>query len=174
MDVNYFGALWTSRAVLPGMRRRRSGRILQVSSIGGLVAYPALGICQASKWALEAMSQSLAAEVAAYDIHVTLIEPIMFPTELATASPQSTPDPAYAHAREALYAGAAGSGFVPGDPAAAARAVLALADAPNPPLRVLFGINGLDALRTEYAARLAGLEEWDHISRLAQGNPAGK
>ncbi|GAA4995768.1 SDR family NAD(P)-dependent oxidoreductase [Actinopolymorpha pittospori] len=169
MDVNYFGALWTTRAVLPGMRRRRHGRIMQVSSIGGLVAYPTLGIYQASKWALEAMSQSLAAEVAAYGIHVTLIEPIMFPTGLAAASPQSTPDPAYADAREALYAGAAG--FLPGDPAATAQAILALADTPNPPLRVLFGTNGLDALRTEYAGRLAGLEEWDYISRLAQGNP---
>ncbi|GAA5186522.1 SDR family oxidoreductase [Rugosimonospora acidiphila] len=172
MDVNYFGSLWTTKAVLPGMRQRRQGRIMQVSSLGGLVAYPALGIYQASKWALEAMSQSLAAEVAAYDIHVTLIEPIMFPTGLAAASPQSTPDPAYAHAREALYAGAAG--FVPGDPAATAQAILALADAPNPPLRVLFGINGLEALRTEYAGRLAGLEKWEHLSRLAQGNPAQK
>ncbi|WP_436532690.1 SDR family NAD(P)-dependent oxidoreductase [Actinoplanes sp. HUAS TT8] len=174
MDVNYFGALWTTRAVLPGMRERRSGRILQVSSIGGLLAYPALGIYQASKWALEAMSQSLAAEVAAHGIHVTLIEPIMFPTGLAATSPQSTPISAYGHAREALYTGATASGFVPGDPAATARAILALADAPNPPLRVLFGTNGLDAVRTEYAARLAGLQEWDHISRLAQGNQAGR
>ncbi|MEA5362375.1 SDR family NAD(P)-dependent oxidoreductase [Amycolatopsis sp., V23-08] len=171
MDVNYFGALWTTRAALPGMRARRSGRILQVSSIGGLVAYPALGIYQASKWALEAMSQSLAAEVAAYGIHVTLIEPIMFPTGLAAASPQAEPNPAYAHAREALYAGA--SGFVPGDLAATSAALLAVADAPNPPLRVLFGTGGLDALRTEFAGRLAGLQEWDHVSRLAQGNPAG-
>jgi NAD(P)-dependent dehydrogenase (short-subunit alcohol dehydrogenase family) len=172
MDVNYFGALWTTRAVLPGMRKRRSGRIMQVSSIGGLVAYPALGIYQASKWALEAMTQSLAAEVAAYGIHVTLIEPIMFPTGLAAASPQADPQPAYAHAREALYAGATASGLTPGDPAATAAAVLALADSPNPPLRVLFGANGLGVLRTEYASRLAGLEEWDHLSRLAHGSPA--
>ncbi|MFJ7213465.1 SDR family NAD(P)-dependent oxidoreductase [Amycolatopsis sp. NPDC098790] len=173
MDVNYFGALWTTRAVLPGMRERRSGRILQVSSIGGLVAYPALGIYQATKWALEAMSQSLAAEVEAYGIHVTLIEPIMFPTGLAEASPQSQPNPAYAHAREALFAGS-GSGFAPGDPAATSAALLAVADAPNPPLRVLFGTGGLDALRTEFAGRLAGLEQWDHLSRLAQGSTTGK
>ncbi|MFI7388408.1 SDR family NAD(P)-dependent oxidoreductase [Streptomyces sp. NPDC049813] len=174
MDVNYFGSLWTTRAVLPGMRERRSGRILQVSSFGGLVAYPALGIYQASKWALEAMSQSLAAEVGAYGIHVTLIEPIMFPTGLAEGSPRSQPDPAYDHARQALYTGASESGFVPGDPAATSAALLAVADAPNPPPRVLFGTGGLDALRTEYAGRLAGLEEWDHISRLAQGNPVRK
>ncbi|QFZ72022.1 SDR family NAD(P)-dependent oxidoreductase [Streptomyces fagopyri] len=174
IDVNYFGALWTTRAVLPGMRERRAGHIMQVSSIGGLVAYPSLGIYQSSKWALEAMSQSLAAEVAAYGIHVTLIEPIMFPTDLASASPQARQDPAYRHAREALYAGAQAGGFVPGDPAATADAVLALADAPTPPLRVVFGTGGVDALRTEFAGRLAALEEWDHLSRLAQGDPDGE
>ncbi|MEV6367158.1 SDR family NAD(P)-dependent oxidoreductase [Micromonospora musae] len=169
MDVNYFGTLWTTRAVLPGMRRRRRGHIMQVSSLGGLIAYPTMGIYQATKWAIEAMSQSLAAEVAAYDIHVTLIEPIMFPTGLAANSPQATSTPTYTHAREALYAESAG--FTAGDPAATGQAILALADTPNPPLRVLFGTNGLDVLRTEYAGRLAGLEKWDHISRLAQGNP---
>ncbi|MEV6373263.1 SDR family NAD(P)-dependent oxidoreductase [Micromonospora musae] len=169
MDVNYFGTLWTTRAVLPGMRRRRRGHIMQVSSLGGLIAYPTMGIYNATKWAIEAMSQSLAAEVAAYDIHVTLIEPINFPTGLAANSPQSTPTPTYTHAREALYAESAG--FDAGDPAATAQAILALADTPNPPLRVLFGTNGLEVLRTEYAGRLAGLEKWDHISRLAQGNP---
>ncbi|REE65901.1 NADP-dependent 3-hydroxy acid dehydrogenase YdfG [Streptomyces sp. 3212.3] len=173
MDVNYFGALWATRAVLPGMRQRRAGRILQVSSFGGLVAYPALGIYQASKWALEAMSESLAAEVAAYGIHVTLIEPIMFPTGLAAASPQARQDPAYAYARQALYAGAAASGLTPGDPAATAEALLALAETPEPPMRVLFGTGGLEALRTEYSGRLAGLEQWDHVARLAQGKPSG-
>ncbi|MFI8184664.1 SDR family NAD(P)-dependent oxidoreductase [Actinacidiphila glaucinigra] len=173
MDVNYFGSLWAARAVLPGMRERRAGRILQVSSLGGLVAYPALGIYQASKWALEAMSESLAAEVAAYGIHVTLIEPVMFPTGLAATSPQARQDPAYAHARQALFAGAEAGGFTPGDPAATAEALLALVETPEPPVRVLFGTGGLEALRTEYAGRLAGLEQWDHVSRLAQGKPSG-
>ncbi|NMO51454.1 SDR family NAD(P)-dependent oxidoreductase [Actinoplanes sp. TBRC 11911] len=172
MDVNFFGALWTTRAVLPGMRRRRRGRIMQVSGFDGLIAYPTMGIYHASKWALEAMSQSLAAEVIAHGIHVTLIEPIAFPTELGTNSPHVTPEPAYTHAREACKMTKASVGFTPGDPAATARAILAIADTPDPPLRVLFGINGLDALRTEYAGRLAGLERWDHISRFAQGNPA--
>ncbi|WP_394619191.1 SDR family NAD(P)-dependent oxidoreductase [Lentzea sp. JNUCC 0626] len=170
MEVNYLGALWTTRAVLPGMRARRSGRILQVSSLGGLLAYPALGIYQASKWALEAVSESLAAEVAAYGIHVTLIEPVMFPTTLMTQSPQSAKDPAYAHAHEALYAGAASSGFSPGNPATTADALFALVDAPEPPIRALFGTGGLEAVRTEYAGRLASLENWDHVARLAQGH----
>nr|WP_062343072.1 SDR family NAD(P)-dependent oxidoreductase [Herbidospora sakaeratensis] len=173
MDVNYLGALWATRAVLPGMRERRAGRILQVSSLGGLIAYPALGIYQASKWALEAMSEALAAEVAAYGIHVTLIEPVVFPTDLAAASPQVRQDPAYAHAHQALWAGAEVSGFTPGDPAATAEAFLAIADSPEPPIRVMFGTGGLEAVRTEYAGRLAELEQWDHIARLAQGKPNG-
>ncbi|MFJ9759828.1 hypothetical protein [Streptomyces sp. NPDC101149] len=119
------------------------------------------------------MSESLAAEVAAYGIHVTLIEPVMFPTGLAAASPQARQDPAYAHARQALYAGAGAGGFTPGDPAATAEALFALAETPEPPMRVLFGTGGLEALRTEYSGRLAGLEQWDHVARLAQGNPSG-
>ncbi|WP_239154650.1 SDR family NAD(P)-dependent oxidoreductase [Amycolatopsis sp. FDAARGOS 1241] len=132
MDVNYFGALWATRVVLPGMRERRAGRILQVSSLGGLVAYPALGIFQASKWALEAMSESRAAEVAAYGIHVPLIEPVMFTTGRAAASPQARQQPAYAHARQALYADAGAGGLTPGDPAATAEALLALVETPEP------------------------------------------
>lgn len=173
MEVNYFGALWATRAVLPGMRERRAGRILQVSSLGGLVAYPALGVYQASKWALEAMNEALAAEVAAHGVHVTLIEPVMFPTDLAAASPQAPRDPAYAHAHQALWAGAEADGFTPGDPAATAEALLAIADAPEPPLRVLFGNGGLEAVRTAYAGRLAELGRWDHVARLAQGEPGG-
>ncbi|MEV6288596.1 SDR family NAD(P)-dependent oxidoreductase [Kribbella sp. NPDC051770] len=172
MDVNYFGALWTTRAVLPGMRERRSGHILQVTSLGGLVAYPALGLYHATKWALEAMSQSLAAEVAAHGIHVTLIEPVMFPTGLASSSPQTEADPAYTHARQSLYSGAQATGLTPGDPTATAEALFAITDTPEPPLRALFGTGGLEAVRTEYAGRLASLEQWDHVARLAQGNPA--
>ncbi|GHH88713.1 short-chain dehydrogenase/reductase [Streptomyces sulfonofaciens] len=172
MDVNFFGTLWTTRAVLPGMRERGGGRIMQVSSFGGLMAFPTMGLYQASKRALEAMSQSLAAEDAGHGIHVTLIEPLMFPTGLAAASPRSRQDPAYAPVREALEAGMRSSDFRPGDPAATAAALLALADTPEPPLRVLFGAGGLPVLRAEYEDRLAALEEWDHLSRLAQGSRA--
>ncbi|WP_326834216.1 SDR family NAD(P)-dependent oxidoreductase [Amycolatopsis rhabdoformis] len=170
MDTNYFGALWTTRAVLPGMRARGGGRILQVSSLGGVVAYPALGIYHASKWALEAVSQSLAAEVAPFGIHVTLIEPIVFQTGLTANSPQTSPDDTYAHARKALYGGAAH--IVPGDLEASGRALLELADTPEPPLRVLFGVGGLEELREEYARRLDGWEQWDRLSRTAHGSAA--
>ncbi|GIG77326.1 short-chain dehydrogenase/reductase [Planotetraspora kaengkrachanensis] len=167
MDTNFFGALWMTRAVLPGMRERRAGRILQVSSIGGVVAYPALGLYHASKWALEAFSQSLAAEVAAYGIHVTLIEPIMFPTGLFATSPQVDPTPAYEHARKALFE--RDTEMRPGDVAATGRALLELADAPEPPLRALFGAGGLDELHQEYAKRLEEWQRWEGLSRTAQG-----
>ncbi|MEV0067465.1 SDR family NAD(P)-dependent oxidoreductase [Amycolatopsis sp. NPDC050768] len=171
METNYFGAMWTTRAVLPGMRARGGGRILQVSSLGGVVAYPALGLYHASKWALEAVNQSLAAEVAPYNIKVTLIEPIVFQTGLAANSPQTQPDDAYSHIREAHDDRA--THFVPGDIEATGQAVLELADAEEPPLRVLFGTGGLDLVRAEYARRLEGWEKWDGLSRAAHGSAAG-
>lgn len=169
MEVNYFGALYATQAVLPHMRKRRSGRIIQVSSMGGVVALPTMGSYHATKWALEALSQALAGEVSEYGVHVTLVEPLAFPSELGTFAPQM---PEYDHARMAVLAGFEGTGIAPGDPASAGRALLAISDAPHPPLRVLFGANGLELLRPEYASRIALWEEWDHISRVAQGDSA--
>ncbi|MGW4484404.1 SDR family NAD(P)-dependent oxidoreductase [Amycolatopsis sp. NPDC004368] len=170
METNYLGSMWTTRPVLPGMRARGGGRILQVSSLGGIVALPALGLYNASKWALEAASQSLSVEVAPHNIKVTLIEPIVFETGLGANSPQTEPHEAYAEARTALFSGAAH--IVPGKIEATGKAVLELVDAEEPPLRVLFGIGGLDEVRAEYARRLEGWEQWDHISRLAHGSTA--
>ena len=79
IETNVFGALWVTQAALPIMREQRSGHLLQVSSIGGVHAFPGLGLYHASKWALEGLSQALAAEVAAFGIHVTLIEPRVTP-----------------------------------------------------------------------------------------------
>jgi NAD(P)-dependent dehydrogenase (short-subunit alcohol dehydrogenase family) len=173
MEVNYFGALWTTRAVLPGMRERGRGHVMQVTSLGGVVAYPALGLYHASKWALEAVSESLAGEVAPFGIHVTMIEPIMFPTGLATQSPQTTPHPAYGHARELLYSESAAHDLEVGRPESTGDALLALADLAEPPLRVLFGINGVEAVRREYDKRLATWEAGQDLSRLAHGVRAG-
>ncbi|MGW2070320.1 SDR family NAD(P)-dependent oxidoreductase [Streptomyces sp. NPDC001953] len=166
MEVNYFGAFYTSQAVVPHMRNRRSGRIIQISSMGGVVALPTMGTYHATKWALEALSQALAAEVAEYGVHVTLVEPLMLPSELGNMAPQM---PEYDHARALVMAGFEGTGIAPGDPAAAGRAMLTLADDPNPPLRTLFGANGLPLIRPEYARRIALWEEWDHLAQLAQG-----
>ncbi|MFE0630643.1 SDR family NAD(P)-dependent oxidoreductase [Streptomyces sp. NPDC058864] len=168
-DVNFFGALWTTRAVLPGMRARGHGRIIQVSSYGGLVAYPTMGLYHSSKWALESMSQALAAEVAHQGILVTLVEPLTFATGLGATAPAVDPMPEYEPVREALMAGMKDAPFVTGDAATTADALLAIVDAPNPPLRVLFGTGGIEPLQEEYDRRISEFRAWDHIARLAQG-----
>src|ERR1700760_1115605 len=81
METNVFGALWITQAALPHLRKQKSGHILQVSSIGGISAFPGLGLYHASKWALEGFSQSLAGELAAFGVHVTLIEPGGYDTD---------------------------------------------------------------------------------------------
>ena len=81
IETNVFGALWVTQAALPYLRAQGSGHIIQVSSIGGIVAFPNVGIYHASKWALEGFSQSLAQEVAPFGVHVTLIEPAGFSTD---------------------------------------------------------------------------------------------
>ena len=83
IETNLFGALWITKAALPYMREQRSGHIIQVSSIGGVNAFPTLGMYHASKWGLEAFSQSLAAEVAGFGIKVTIIEPGGYSTDWA-------------------------------------------------------------------------------------------
>ena len=84
LETNFFGALWVTQAALPIMREQGSGHIIQVSSIGGISAFPIVGAYHASKWALEGLSQSLAQEVAPFGIHVTLIEPGGFSTDWAS------------------------------------------------------------------------------------------
>jgi NADP-dependent 3-hydroxy acid dehydrogenase YdfG len=82
MDVNVNGSIWMIQAVLPVMREQKSGHIIQVSSIGGLVSYPGIGMYHASKWAVEGICESLAQEVAHFNIHVTLVEPGGYATDL--------------------------------------------------------------------------------------------
>jgi len=97
LETNLFGALWVTQAALPILRAQGSGHIIQVSSIGGISAFPITGIYHASKWALEGFSQSLAREVAGFGIHVTLIEPGGFTTDWSGPS-SSTSEPIFARA----------------------------------------------------------------------------
>ena len=106
IETNLFGALWVTQAALPFLRAQRSGHIIQVSSIGGITAFPNVGIYHASKWALEGFSQSLAQEIEGFGIHVTLIEPGGFSTDWAgPSSKRSTPLPDYEEAHEAADEG---------------------------------------------------------------------
>ena len=101
IETNVFGALWVTQAALPYLREQGSGHILQVSSIGGISAFPNIGMYHASKWALEGMSQALAAEVADFGIKVTLIEPAGYSTDWSGSSARhAAADPAYDGVRE--------------------------------------------------------------------------
>ncbi|MDH2433701.1 SDR family NAD(P)-dependent oxidoreductase [Pokkaliibacter sp. MBI-7] len=166
-ETNFFGALWVTQAVLPLMRMQRSGHILQVSTIGGVTAFPLFGLYNASKWALEGMSQALAAEVREFGIKVTLIEPTAFATEWAgNSAVHATPRTEYDGVRQQVLG--MWSGQTPGQPEASAAAVLALVDAEQPPLRVFFG-DMLGMMQAEYGQRLHDWEQWQALAIAARG-----
>lgn len=173
IETNFFGALWVTQAVLPHMRAQRSGHILQVSSIGGVNAFPTVGLYHASKWGLEAFSQALAQEVADFGIKVTLIEPGGYATDWSGPSAKRAKEmPEYDAIRAARQA--ARASFTPGDPEASAAAVLKVVDAEDPPLRIFFGTTGLPMTKAEYARRIETWEAWNDVSVEAQGDWAAK
>jgi NAD(P)-dependent dehydrogenase (short-subunit alcohol dehydrogenase family) len=172
-DTNVFGALFVTQAALPYLREQGSGHILQVSSIGGISAFPNIGIYNASKWALEAFSQSLAAEVADFGIKVTLIEPAGYSTDWGGASAKhATADPAYdAYRAKAAELRKARQG-TQGDPVATRDAVLKVVDAENPPLRIFFGDGPLAIATKDYESRLAEWRAWEPVSVAAHAHQA--
>jgi len=171
METNFFGALWVTQAALPHLRAQKSGHIIQVSSIGGITAFPSLGLYHASKWALEGFSQSLAQEVRAFGIRVTLIEPGGFETDWAGSSAvHAEPLPAYDTMRKVVAAGRKAAIGKRGDPVATRRALLKIVDAERPPLRVFFGEAPLGMAKADYASRIAGWEEWQEVALEAQGS----
>jgi NAD(P)-dependent dehydrogenase (short-subunit alcohol dehydrogenase family) len=168
LETNFFGAVWVAQAALPYLRRQGSGHLVQLSSVGGVAAFPLLGGYHASKWALEGLSESLAQEVGGFGIKVTLVEPAPFATDWAGSSGvRADPDPVYDQARAAIQARR--DGVTPGDPTAAGRALLEIVDAQDPPLRVFFGTAGLEMVPTLYAIRLNTWTEWAHLATQAQG-----
>ena len=173
IETNLFGALWVTQAALPILRDQRSGHIIQVSSIGGVNAFPIVGLYHASKWGLEGFSQSLAAEVAGFGIKVTIVEPSGFATDWGGPSAKhATPMPAYEGLRAGLDTWR--KSFVPGDPEATGPAILKVVDAADPPLRIFLGSVGLPMMRVEYAKRLETWEKWNPVSIEAQGDLAHK
>jgi NAD(P)-dependent dehydrogenase (short-subunit alcohol dehydrogenase family) len=173
IETNLFGALWVTQAALPIMRAQGSGHIIQVSSIGGVNAFPAVGLYHASKWGLEGFSQTLAQEVSDFGIHVTLIEPGGFSTDWAGPSAKrSKPIAAYDGVRARNQERSKRN--QPGDPEATGLAILTVVDAQEPPLRVFFGDSGLPMIRQEYADRVALWEKWDDVSIMAQGKATNR
>lgn len=166
METNFFGALWVTQAALPLLRAQGSGHILQVTSIGGVTAFPTVGLYHASKWALEGMMQALNAEVKDFGIKVTLVEPTDYATDARGPSAmRADQTPAYAGLREKAGALFAQTFSEPGDPGATGPVILELADMPDPPLRLFLGRGPLGMIRTEYAERIA---EWEKYNALAE------
>lgn len=168
MEVNFFGLLWVTQAVLPIMRAQKSGHIIQVSSLLGIVTVPTLGIYNASKFAVEGLTETLASEVKEFGIHVSLIEPNGFETEWGGASASHSKDlEAYKNLKEGFR-----NSFNPDDygiPAATTEAVLKLVDANQPPLRLFLGKIGQPASKAVYEQRLALWAEWKEVSEKAHG-----
>jgi NAD(P)-dependent dehydrogenase (short-subunit alcohol dehydrogenase family) len=170
LETNLFGALWVTQAALPIMREQGSGHIIQVSSIGGVQAFPTIGLYHASKWGLEAFSQSLAAEVAGLGIKVTIVEPTGYTTDWSGPSAvRAEPLAVYEPVREQLAAAFGAVRNRRGDPQATGPAILEIVDAEKPPLRVFFGDGPLGIIREEYARRIALWEEWAELSVRAHG-----
>ncbi len=168
IETNLFGALWVTQAALPFLREQGSGHFLQVSSIGGISAFPGIGMYHASKWALEGISQALAQEVKDFGLKVTLIEPGGFSTDWGGSSARHADAlDAYRPQHEASQQRRAGN--TPGDPTASAEAVMRIVDAEDPPLRAFFGSAPLGIAESDYASRLSTWREWQPVAELAQG-----
>jgi NAD(P)-dependent dehydrogenase (short-subunit alcohol dehydrogenase family) len=165
-DTNFFGVLWVTQAVLPHMRERRSGHIIQISSVNGLTASTGLGMYSASKWALEAMSESLANEVRPFGIKVTIVEPGGFRTDWRGDSMvRATEIADYDGVLEARRKAHAKAGGAAGDPVLAAQRLIEIVRDPAPPLRLILGNNAFNQAIATYENRLRDFATWESVSR---------
>lgn len=167
METNFFAVLAMTQAVLPIMRKQKSGHILQISSMSGLRANSGTGLYNASKFALEGMSEALALELQPLNIRLTLIEPGPFRTDWAGTSSVSAKNKIEDYE---LSSGArlrllqSTSGKQPGDPAKAAKAILLAVNSEHPPLRLLLGKVALDAVRDKFRTVEEKFSKWEAIS----------
>jgi NAD(P)-dependent dehydrogenase (short-subunit alcohol dehydrogenase family) len=167
-EVNFFGAVAMIKAVLPVMRQRRSGRILNITSMGGLMTMPGISYYHASKFALEGLTSSLGKEIKGFGVFATAVEPGMFRTDWAgrsmVRSERRIPD------YDAIFdpiraARASRSGNQPGDPAKAGRAIVQLIESPNPPAHLLLGPDAFDYVSKELDNLRAEFSSWEQVSR---------
>lgn len=170
LDTNVFGMLRVIQAALPYLREQGNGHILSVSSVAGIVTNPVAGAYNMSKWAVEALHEALAKEVQGFGIKVTLIEPGAYATDFASATSLRISEGLAPYVELRQQAFAAGAKMAFGDPKATPKAILAIVDAPVPPLRFFLGTEGLPVARAAYAARLAEWEAWEELSNAAQGS----
>lgn len=169
METNFFGPVWITQAALPYLRAQRAGHLIQVSSIGGVTAFPYLSAYHASKWALEGFTQSLAGEVAPFGIRVTLIEPGGFNTGIVSRAPQSRHLDAYSAAYQRFEIDREARMVRLGDPRAAREAIMRIVDADTPPLRIFLGDQAFDWARDDYEQRLTTWQQWQQVAVDAHG-----
>ncbi|AUI07351.1 MULTISPECIES: oxidoreductase [Stenotrophomonas] len=171
-EVNVFGPAALIKAVLPHMRARRRGHILNITSMGGFITMPGIAWYCGSKFALEGISEVLGKEVAPFGIHVTAVAPGSFRTDWAGRSmaraPRSIED------YDALFdpirsAREAKSGHQLGDPVKAAQAMLQVIDSDAPPSHLLLGSDALQLVRAKLASMAGSIDTWEHLSRSTDG-----
>lgn len=167
LETNFFGAVWVTQAVAPVLRRQGSGHLVQVSSIGGLAGFAGTGLYSASKFALEGLSEAVAHELAEFGVHVTVVEPGGYWTDLYAAMDTAAPLPAYDTLRERLAAQFA-ENSVDSEPRLAAEAIMTLVDSPRPPRRLLLGGTAYDVAVAVTDERRRTWAEWEAVSRAAE------
>jgi NAD(P)-dependent dehydrogenase (short-subunit alcohol dehydrogenase family) len=169
-ETNVFGTIAVIQAALPFLREQGHGHILGISSTLGQVAMPLIGYYCSSKWAFEAIHESLAMEVKPFGIDVTIVEPGAYATEFGgpTSGKFATKLDIYGDLKSQVFEGM--KTMERGDPKATVEAMFKLVDAENPPLRLFLGSHNLPQIRAAYTDRLAVWEEWDAVASSAQGN----
>ncbi|MBQ0907033.1 SDR family oxidoreductase [Micromonospora sp. U21] len=167
LDLNFFGPLWVSQAALRTMRAQGRGHIVQISSIGALGGFPSTGLYSASKFALEGMSEALAAEAAGFGVKVTIVQPGGYWTDLYTNSTATTPNPAYDPLRAELEKQWA-EGSIDSEPRLAAEALMTLVASDDPPLRLLLGSMVYDLAFDISRRRMDTWAGWEEVSRRAE------
>jgi NADP-dependent 3-hydroxy acid dehydrogenase YdfG len=170
-EVNFFGTVTMIRAVLPGMRDRRSGCVVNISSVGGVRAFPGVGYYNAAKFAVEGISESLRQEVEPLGVKVVVVEPGAFRTKAdslgyfrGTASVRKDYEDTAGVLRDALVMM---NGTQPGDPARGARAVVKAVASGRPPHRLVLGGLGFEQVTAKLGAMLAETRAWEDVSRGA-------
>lgn len=168
-NTNIFGAVAVIQAALPILRKQGYGHILGTSSNLGHVVLPVIGYYSSSKWAFEAIHESLAAEVKSFGIKVTIIEPGAYATEFGSQASLKFADglDVYTDFKAKFFEGL--QQLERGNPEATPEAVFKVVDTENPPLRLSLGSHNLAWVRTAYAERMATWEEWETVSNAAQG-----
>jgi len=169
-ETNVLGPVSVIQAVLPIMREQGYGHILGTSSNLGHFVIPLIGYYCSSKWAFEAIHESLATEIKPFGINVTIIEPNAYATEFGSQESLkfSGNMPEYDALKESVWELLAN--YERGNPHATAAAILAVVDAPQPPLRLFLGKNNLEGIRQTYSERIKVWEEWQDVAAAAQGN----